>query len=191
MAVISAVVSSLTSGLAAVSAAIQTHAMQCWYKRTLTDKQSVRLARLLIVCAGILITLCGFLVKMLGASNNIIQILNIVMYPFSGVLLGIFLLGLLTHRTNGRGMLIGATVGFLATICVPLSKLILPPAGAVPDSELVAFLRELGKVSTFYFGFLGTVMTMVFGFAASLLSAPPEERQWKGLTRRSLPPKGA
>jgi SSS family transporter len=187
MAVVSAVVSSLTSGLAAVSAALQTHAVQCWYKRSLSDTQSVRMARLLIVLTGIMITLGGFFVKVLGESNNVIQILNIVMYPFSGVLLGIFLLGVLTHRTNGKGALVGAIVGFLATICVPLSKLLLPPDGSVPESEWIALFRELGKVSTFYFGFLGTIMTIVFGYIASLLFAPPEEHQWKGLTRWSLP----
>ena len=43
----------------------------------------------------------GLLVSNLGRDNNIIQILNMVMYPFAGVLLGIFLLGLLTRRANG------------------------------------------------------------------------------------------
>lgn len=191
MAVVSAVISSLTSGLAAVSAAIQTHAMQCWYKRTLSDEQRVHLARLLIASTGTLITLGGLFVKMLGESNNILQILNIVMYPFSGVLLGIFLLGLLTHRTNGRGMLAGAIIAFLATICVPLSKLLLPPVGAVPESEMIGVFRELGKVSTFYFGFVGTVLTVICGYLASLLFAPPAEWRWKGLTRWSLPDKKA
>lgn len=189
MAIVSAVVSSLTSGLAAISASLQMHAMQCWYKTTLSDRQSVQIARALIFVGGILLTLCGLGVQVLGERNNILQILNIVMYPFAGVLLGIFLLGVLTHRASGAGVLIGAIVGFSVTICVPLSKVLLPEdtSGGV-DSAIVATLRDLGRVSTFYFGFLGTIATMVVGYTASLLFPPPPESKWRGLTRWSLPP---
>jgi Na+/proline symporter len=188
VAVVSAVLSSLSSGIAAITAAIHTHAIQCWYRRPLLELQSLRLARILIVVAGAAIIVFGLAVKELGEKNNILQILNIVMYPFAGVLLGIFLLGLLTRRTNGRGVLIGAAIGFLVTICVPLLRLLLPAEVGSAASGLVQMASDLGRISTFYFGFLGTLATMACGYLASLLSAPPPAEKWIGLTRWSLPP---
>lgn len=188
VAVVSAVLSSLSSGIAAITAAIHTHAIQCWYRRSLPELQSLRLARKLIVVAGVAIIVFGLAVKELGEKNNILQILNIVMYPFAGVLLGIFLLGLLTRRTNGRGVLIGAAIGFLVTICVPLLRLLLPSESGAAASGFVQMASDLGRISTFYFGFLGTLAIMACGYLASLLSEPPPVEKWIGLTRWSLPP---
>ena len=83
----------------------------------------------------------------LGKNNNIIQILNIVMYPFTGVLLGVFLLALLTRRANGRGALMGAAAGFAATIALPISG---------------------RPVSNFCYGAIGALTTLGLGYAASL-----------------------
>ncbi len=187
VAVVSAVLTSLTSGITAVTAAIHTHAIQCWYRRSVTEPENLRLARRLIAAVGVAIIVFGFVVKELGEKNNILQILNIVMYPFSGVLLGVFLLGLLTRRTNGRGALIGALIGFLITICVPLLRVLVPSDSGIGASGVALAAMELGRISTFYFGFLGTLATMACGYLASLLSSSPPSDKWLGLTRWSLP----
>ena len=135
--------------------------------RALSDRDSVLLARLLLLVTGVAVvaTACG--VRQLGQQNSVVQIVNIVMYPFAGVLLGIFLLGILTLRVNAQGALIGGILGFLGTITVPASRLILPHSLETPA------LLHLGRISNFYYGFLGTVLTVLVGYCASLLFAPP------------------
>ena len=93
----------------------------------------------------------------LGKNNNIIQILNIVMYPFTGVLLGVFLLALLTRRANGRGALMGAAAGFAATIALPISG---------------------RPVSNFFYGAIGALTTLALNYAAS--SGTPRQARTEG-----------
>lgn len=180
VAIMSAVLTSVVSGLAALSAAIQTDYVRR-RGRPFRDGEAVRFARLLLAACGTVITLAALWVKTLGEENNIIQILNIAMFPFSGVLLGIFLLGILTHRANASGVLIGGVAGFVITVSVPLLKLLLP--AAVQTGALGTLLR----VSNFYYGFIGTMATIVAGFAASLMFQPPPGEKTRGLTRWSLP----
>ena len=181
VAMIAAVLTSIQSGLAAVSAAVQVNYIQPRLKRPLSDRASVFLARSLLLSFGVIILLAAAGLRPLGQKNSIIQILNIAMYPFAGVLLGIFLLGILSHRANAQGALCGGVFGFLATVAVPLSRMLLPPGAGPP------VVQHLGKISDFYYGFLGALTTLAAGYAVSLLTAPPPESKIKGLTRRSLP----
>ena len=178
IAMTAAVLTAVQSGLTAVSAAVQVNFIKPRIARELGDRESVLLARILLLITGVSIILAACWVRSMGRQNSIIQILNIVMFPFTGVLLGIFLLALLSHRANASGVLIGGVLGFLATIAVP--------AGQVLWSESETF-RYLGRVSNFYYGFLGAVLTIVAGFLASLAFPPPPPDKIRGLTRRSLP----
>jgi Na+/proline symporter len=179
--VIAAVLTSMQSGLAAISATAQVNYLKRWIGRPLSDSESVLLARILLFSSGLTVIALACWVRALGERHSIIQILNIVMYPFAGVLLGIFLLGILTHRANGPGALIGAIGGFLGTVAIPAVKLLLPSSLRIPA------LQQLGEVSNFYYGLIGTLLTVTVGYAVSLLSAPPPESRIKGLTRWSLP----
>lgn len=178
IAMAAAVLTSMQSGLTAVSAAVQVNFLRPLFKRELTDVQAVRLARILLVVSGMLVVGSAVWVRSLGQQNSILQILNIVMYPFTGVLLGIFLLGILTHRANSPGVLIGSAVGFLGTIALPAAKFFWP------DWE---FAGLLSRISNFYYGFVGAVLTLAVGYAASFAFAAPSPRNIVGLTRRSLP----
>jgi len=182
VAILTAVLTSLESGMAALSAVVQTHLFS---HRAADAAQSVRLARIIMVASGVIVAAAALWVETLG--RNIVQILNIVMYPFSGVLLGIFLLGVLVRRANGAGALIGAVAGFLVTVAIPLSGRALPLIDAWSPG-MAATVRELSRVSTFYFGFLGAVATVVFGYLASLCYPPPVAGQLEGLTHWSLKP---
>jgi solute:Na+ symporter, SSS family len=162
-ALMSALLTSVGSGLAALSASMQIDFIQRRMNRPLSERAAVRLGRTLTFVWGTVIVAAAILVLRLGAKNNIIQILNIVMYPFAGVLLGIFLSGLLTRRANGPGTLIGAIFGFGITVGGPQ----------------LAWLRGL---SNFYYGALGTMATVTAGYAASLLFDAPPEHKLDGLT---------
>jgi Na+/proline symporter len=111
------------------------------------------------------------------------------MYPFAGVLLGIFLLGLLTKRANARGVLIGAIAGFLLTLFVPLSEVILVDLLGLttgsPDS-LLAGLIDLHAISTFYYGAFAVSLTMIIGYGASLLFRPMPEEKLVGLVKSTV-----
>jgi SSS family transporter len=146
-ALMSALLTSLAGGMAALTACVQVDFIQRGMKRTLSGRDAVRLGRALMFAWGVVIVSAAVMVMRLGKNNNIIQILNIVMYPFTGVLLGVFLLALLARRANGRGALIGAAAGFLATIALPISG---------------------HPVSNFFYGAIGALTTLALGYAASL-----------------------
>jgi Na+/proline symporter len=183
IAMIAAVLTSVQSGLAAVSAALQVNYVNRWFARPLTDRGSVLLARSLILLTGLTIVVVACGVQHLGQRNSLIQILNIVMYPFTGVLLGIFLLGILSHRANSSGVLVGSTIGLIVTAAFPLSQILAPVFHS-------GILRDIARVSSFYFAFIGAVITLGAGYAASLLFAPPPKVKVEGLTRLSLPAPG-
>ncbi|MEP0844607.1 MAG: hypothetical protein HRF43_18055, partial [Phycisphaerae bacterium] len=101
VAILSAVLDSLAAGMAATSACVQVDFIGRWRRRPLSDRGAVVLARVLICLWGVAIIAAALAVNRLGDKNNIIQILNIVMYPFAGVLLGVFLLAILVRRAHG------------------------------------------------------------------------------------------
>lgn len=159
-ALLSALLTSLASGMSALSACLQVDFVQRNMQGRLSDRASVLLGRSLTVAWCLVTVAAAVFILGLGKSNNIIQILNIVMYPFTGVLLGIFLLGLLTARANATGALLGAVAGFVVTLGMP---------------------RLVLGISSFYFGALGTLTTLILGYGASLLFAPPAAEKTKDL----------
>ncbi len=190
-AILSALLTSLSGGLASLSATLQIDFIRRWMILPMSGRGAVLLGRGLIFLWGIGILLGALWVSVLGEKNNIIQVLNIVMYPFVGVLLGIFLLGLLSHRANSGGTLCGATAGSLVTVAFAFAKVIVKAVheGALSLSpEFVARLDYVGSISSFYYGFLGVMVTVLVGALASYLFAPPRDNQIRGLTRRSMPP---
>jgi SSS family transporter len=189
-AIISALLTSLEGGIASLSAALQVDFIRRGMKRSLSERNAVLMGRLLILLWGSVVVSSALWVSTLGANNSIVQILNIVVYPFLGVLLGIFLLGILTSRANSKGILIGATVGFVAAVAAPLSSMVLEPLVVKvtsPSSNLVRSIGYIGSISTFFCGLFGVLATMIAGYLASLLFSPPLPGQIRGLTRRDMP----
>jgi SSS family transporter len=182
-AILSALFSSVSSGLTAMSAVIQVDFLQKTNK--LSQATSVKLSRAIIFLSGLTIIGCALLIRLLGSNNNIVQILNIVMYPFAGVLLGIFLLGLLTTRSNSGGILIGATTGFFITVCVALSKFIIINVDSLDErySTLLTVITYMSKISNFYYGALSLVLTMSSGYLASFLYKPIPPKRLLGLVK--------
>ena len=184
-AIMSAVLTSLGSGLAALSACVQVDFVRRWGLERMSSRASVLLARGLTLVWGLAVIGGGLLVSNLGRDNNIIQILNMVMYPFAGVLLGIFLLGLLTRRANGLGVLLGAVGGFFVTVTAPLSRrlsLSLEAGDLDLSPQLAELVESLSRVSTFYYGMLGAVATVLLGALLSFIFAPPPRHKVAGLS---------
>jgi SSS family solute:Na+ symporter len=158
--IMAALLTSLQGGLAALAACVQVDYLQRWMS-PLGDSAAVRLGRALMAAWGVAIATAAFGVIQLGKDNSIIQILNKVMYPFSGVLLGIFFLGLLTRRASGAPTLAGALAGLMLTLYLPLRGV---------------------AVSNFYFGFIATALTFVLGLLFSLFTPAPAEIKVEGLS---------
>jgi SSS family transporter len=182
VAIIASVIDSLESGMLAMSAAVQLElrrrSVAPW-----SDRRMVVMARALLLLSGVLVIAVACWIRTLGAKNNLIQILNIVMYPFSGVLLGVFLTGILLRRANAPGVLIGGVCGFIGTTCIPLLKAAVPSLRAAGvDAGLLTMIESVSRVSSFYFGFLGTILTLIIGWGASHWFEPPSERQVRAFT---------
>ncbi len=192
-AVMSAVLTSVASGLTALSACVQVDFVRRLRARPMPDAATVALARSLVLLWGIAITAGALLVRTLGEQSNILQILNILMYPFSGVLLGVFLLGLLTRRANSAGAMAGAALGFAVTIAAPLARRVADAAigyGITLPPEVMAAVRGLNSISTFYYATLGTLSTVLFGYGVSLLFPGPPAAKLIGLSHRVRPVSG-
>jgi solute:Na+ symporter, SSS family len=123
-----------------------------------TTRWELMLSRVLTLFWGGVATLIAIFVNRLGTIMEIIQILNGLT---AGVLLGVFLLGVLTHRANGWGALISVFLG-LGT---------------------VAYVAFGGKVHFFWYSPIGCLVTFVTGYLLSLFFAPPGANQLRGLTR--------
>jgi Na+/proline symporter len=102
----------------------------------------------------------------------LVKMSNQVAGLFSGALLGIFLLGMLTKRANWQGVLLGAAVGFggalLTAFGGPISGLF--PAG----SALARTAASLGEISFLYYSTISCGLTLIAGRLLSELFPPPD-----------------
>jgi len=151
MATVSAGLSSLT-----------TVSMMDFYRRIIRTQESeahyLRASRLLTVLWGVLCTLGALFAKHLG---ELIVGFNKMNSFFGGVILGIFLLGILTRRANTVGVLAGATVGLLT----------------------VSFVGFFTTVSFWWYAVIGCILTFSVGYLMSSVGKKPELWQLTGLVR--------
>jgi SSS family transporter len=159
--IMAAMLTTFQSGLSALSACVQVDYVRRWRQRPMSDRSAVLLGRCLMTGWAAVIVVAAFYVLALGRNNSIIQILNMIMYPFSGVLLGVFLLGLLTRRTEGNGALLGTVLGLLFTLALSFGRF---------------------PVSNFYYGAIAAASTFATGYCASFAFPSPDAKKIEGLT---------
>jgi len=116
-----------------------------------SEGRRVRLARALTVCFGALITVLALGLGRTG--RTLVEVIFIIQGLFGGPSLGIFLLGVLSRRANGSGVLIGAVVGFLAGTLIGFSKQLfdypIAPLWIAFSSAAVTYL--VGSVASLFF----------------------------------------
>jgi SSS family transporter len=159
--ILAAMLTTFQAGLSALAACVQVDYIRRWRSKPMSDAGAVRLGRALMAAWAAIIFVVALGILRLGQNSSIIQILNIVMYPFAGTLLGVFLLGLLTRHISGPPTIIAAMVGLAVTVALPL-------AGTA--------------VSNFYFGLIAAGTTFVVANLAALLSPSMSPEQTEGLT---------
>ena len=114
-ALFAATMSSFSAGLNSLSTATYVDFIVRFGKKQKTERQGVFGAKIVTGLWGVAIMLGAILI---GGKDTIFAILAKVMGPFAGPLLGIFLLGILSPRSNSRGVIAGAVIGAATTLYV-------------------------------------------------------------------------
>jgi sodium-coupled monocarboxylate transporter 8/12 len=158
-----ATMSSISSGVNSLTAAcvIDFHrrfrAPHPEASRDEVDRREVWLSRILTVWWGLVATALAFVVGRIGVIAVISKALSGF---FGGVLLGVFLLGILLRRANEQGSLLGAAIGF-ATVCAV----------------------GLGTpINLFWYAPIGCAATFASGAVLSLCFPSPAIHRLRGLT---------
>lgn len=166
---IAALLATAMGSLSTALNALATTATRDWYRGVFrpeaSERQTLRAARVLTVCFAALLIIVGSVTAWYSVMDPTIRILPIALGIFGytyGSLLGIFLLGMLTHRRgNDPGNIIAMFAGFAAVISLEL----LGRSGITPP---IAFPWRVT---------IGAFVTFVVG---SLFPTPRFEEQTSG-----------
>ncbi len=123
----------------------------------------VGFSRILTLCCGILTILISLLIPYFH--KNVFDIIITIVGMFLGLILGLFLLGMLSKRANTAGAWIGFMAGAVTLIVV----------------YLVSEVWAWQKVSHWWYGMVTSVPTLFIGWLASHLFPPPRAEQLDGL----------
>jgi sodium-coupled monocarboxylate transporter 8/12 len=161
-ALFAATMSSIDSGINSIATTTLVDFYQGGLKRRLTDAQQLALAKKWTLIWGVVATGAALGVAAWGEQGEtLVQMSNKVAGLFSGALLGIFLLGMLTKRANWQGVLMGAGVGFAGALLVGFGTVI---AGALPATSALGRLAgSLGEISFLYYSTISCGLTLIAG----------------------------
>jgi SSS family solute:Na+ symporter len=168
-ALIAAAVSSLDSDMNCLSAV----GVEDYYKRfkpNSTDQQQLRAGKFFVVLSGFAALIVATLYVQVGG-KGVLGIVFGLYAIFSGGIVGIFLLGLLTKRANAPGVNIGIVASILFTAYAVLTSM------KIGDS----FILDLGDWNfthhKYMLGVYTHLIVLVVGYVASLFfkSEHPEE----------------
>ena len=124
------------------------------------NQREIRISRILSVFWGAAATALAFVVGRIGVIAIIAKTLSGF---FGGVLLGVFLLGILAPRVNGPGALLGGLIGFATISTVGVAT----------------------PINLFWYAPIGCLTTLVAGTVVSRFFALPSEKQTSGLTLKA------
>ena len=148
-----AVMSTIDSGINSLSAVVA-------YDWLSGRRFSVLASRLLCVLFGILVIAASLLVLVASRyQENVIDIIFILAGTFLGLLLGVFLLGMLSSRANTPGALVGLVAGALS----------------------LAFVWTQTNIHGWWYGAYTCLPTFGVGLLASRLFPPPPPEKMRGL----------
>jgi len=150
-AMLSAAMSSLDSALNSLSAATMRDFVE--RGRQLSDRQLLRYGKITTVIWGAVITGSAFLMQNIG---TVIEAINKIGSAFYGPILAAFLVGVISRRANGLGVIVGVLVGVSFNVALWLTD---------------------APVYWMWWNAFGFVITAVVTVVVSLFSAAPSEEQ--------------
>ncbi len=157
-AIMAATMSSISSGVNSITTATFVDFYRRYFRAESTAQQFLQLSRRFTLFWGVAATLMGLFVGRLGTVLEISAKTNSF---FTGVLLGIFLLGILTLRANWQGAGLGALVGL----------------------AVVVYVGTMTAISFFWYAPIGFALTMLFGYLLSLLFPAMPRESLRGLVK--------
>ena len=151
------------------------------FKLLASERAYLWLARLVTLAMGIAGTLAGLLFVNPDIKSLFDQFIGILGI-FLGVLAGLFALGAMTRRANGKGSLIGAGISILLMISIVLAK---SESHVFFDIDVRTAFDKVGSkiylVHNYLYAFIGMTTCFVVGYFASLFFAA-EKKSLQGLT---------
>ena len=169
-ALISAAICSLSADLNALAAV----GVEDYYKKTFPHKNDasyLKASKLTVFVSGLIALLIGFFYLQTG-SEGVLGIVFTLYAIFSGGIVGIFLLGLLSSRANTQGVNIGIAVCILFTAYAFLTST------AIGLGEEKSLLLDLGKYNfphhKLMLGVYSHLIVVIVGYVASLFFPKPD-----------------
>ena len=164
-AIMAAVMSTVDAGLNSLATCSTVDFYKRVFRTEADDRQSLRFAKIMTVVWGIVAMASAALLMMLFGiereKNPLIAISEVTLGFFSGILLGVFLLGILTRRANALGVMVGMVAGFAAALAVTAPYYFCELPEGSP------------KLSFFWINIVGCLTTCFAGYAASFLKRAP------------------
>jgi SSS family solute:Na+ symporter len=145
------------------------------------EKHLVMVGRL-ATCVVVLLGILWIPVMARVSGGGLYQYLQSVQGYLAPPITAVFLLGLLWNRINAHGAVWGLGAGFL----LGMAKLTIQTffgAGKIAEPR---FLANVGDFNFLYATGLLFVVSVAIVLVASLVTAPPPEEKWKGLTWKSV-----
>jgi len=156
--IMAATMSSISSGVNSITTASLVDFYQRFFRPEAPAQHYLGVSRWMSLFWGVVATVMGLFVSRLGTVLEISAKTNSF---FTGILLGIFLLGILTRRANWQGTSLGAAVSLLIVICT----------------------GTFTKTSFFLYAPLGLGLTMVLGYLFSLAFPAMSPESLRGLVK--------
>lgn len=146
------------AGINALTTATTVDFYRGWLRRGAPDAHYVRVGRWGTVGWGIATTCGALFADKLGPLLNAFNKINGFL---GGPILGIFLLGMLSHRTKGTPAI----------------------AGGIVALGVVAWVIFTTNITFFYYALIGVAITLAAGYLFSLFGTPPDLPSLRGLVR--------
>lgn len=168
-AVIAAAMSTMDSGVNAISTVSVIDLMKPWLAKNKTDRYYLKSAHRIagVVTALVILGAITFSQIEKESMNDISLIVTSV---FGGCLMGLFLLGFFTNRVDGKSAVVGLTVAVLFNIYLGLGLL-----GVLPESYIIG-------VHSYWVGAMVNGVFIIIAYGMGYLRKGKEEKDLTGLT---------
>ena len=177
-AILAAVMSTVDSVLNSLSACTITDFYRRVFRPDASEKHYLNAAKAATVLWGfVAIGSAVAIIRLYGTNlqrNPLMTVSNATIGFFMGILLAVFLLGILTRRTNSWGVTAGVVAGLTAVLTVTSLFYFRERAADAP------------KLSFTWITIIGCLATLVVGYGVSLLTQPPPEEKTRGFVYRDV-----
>lgn len=173
-AILAAVMSTVDSGLNSLSTCTTVDFYSRFAAADLPEERKLAFAKKMTIAWGVLAIASAALIMWLyGAErgkNPLVIVSEVTLGLFGGILLGVFLLGVLTRRTGSGGVLIGVSVGLATAL------------GVTAPYYFCDIPSDAPRLSFLWINIIGCVTTFIVGLSASYCLPRPATEKTEGLT---------